>query len=474
MIVKRLTGLALAILASFALAVNPASAQTAEQLFTEGKLVEALALFQSQIANRPGNVRARYYVALISVRQSKMDLAREQIQKILELAPQSQEADYARKIAASYHLDSSIGPTSVGNSNKTDNDEDLRYAEKQAAELTAQAEREAQALDRKADQLARDMQATPAVGRRSSGSAYSQTAIEDATTPLRSQATEVRQRGKREAADLLMRAQLRASAPASRQLQISRRGTEAADSNQSNDDRQHVVPYVDEISYWRDLRKMRLGQALAATLLLKPKYRGQILSGKATVDEVKNSYSASEKAIDEAWIQAHQSAQRQFIASRELPVDLAGYDINQFVGLRCGQYSTLFDDDGMCYKIFFDFKDPSTALTPELYLQFVKRLAQSAFTGDSKICMQPGYVRFNYNDIIVHTGSPKLAQLAEAVGVDVFNSRLEYVGRGVDVRGSTGSTGRGETLDWHHYLAAYSDLSRLSTKALNFIGVAAP
>ncbi|HEY9730611.1 MAG TPA: tetratricopeptide repeat protein [Drouetiella sp.] len=453
--------------------VSPVSAETGEQLFAKGKVLEALPLFKNQITDHPDNVRARYYLSLIFLQQSKRDQAWEQLKKILELAPHSAEADYARQIATTYHFVSDLTPRATADSKHAEGDDDLRNATRQASELSAQAEREAQALDRKADQLAHDMEATPAVGRRSWGSAYNQAAIDDATRPLRLQATAVRERGKREAADYLMKAQLRASYQSSGE-RVSRPENEGLKKDLLNNDRQQSVPYIDEISYWRVLKKMQLGSNLWSALLLKPKFREQILTGKASVEEIKNSYTASEKSSDAAWIQAHQSAQRQFAPSKDLPVDLAGYDINQFVGLRCGSYHSLFDDDGICYKIFFDFKDASSTLTPEIYLQFVKRLAENGFVGDSKISMQPGFVRFNYNDIIVHTGSPKMAQLAEAVGVEIFNSRLEYVGRGVDVRGTDSVNGRGNTLDWHHYLAASSDLSRLSQKALNFLGTATP
>jgi hypothetical protein len=263
------------------------------------------------------------------------------------------------------------------------------------------------------------------------------------------------------------------------------------------------VPRIDEIAYWRQVKRMSLdGEARTQALRLKPKFRADVLSGRLAIDQL--PYSKTDRSIDEKWIQAHQQMERDFQQQADQTISVAGYDINQFVGYRCGKNNwNAYDDDGICYKVYFDFKDAARDLSPQLYFEFMQKLDKAGFIGDSKVSMTPGSIRFFYNNIIVHTGTPESAKLAEQIGLAFFGSRLEYYATGVDVQQTKRTVDRGPVLargagindkhprreillpnlkpatrwsnpiDWHHYLSETDDLSRLSPRALQFVECAA-
>jgi tetratricopeptide (TPR) repeat protein len=222
------------------------------------------------------------------------------------------------------------------------------------------------------------------------------------------------------------------------------------------------VPRIDELRYWHQIDSVVSQGERHSALMLKPKYRQELLSGPNKLSSIMSNYSDGDRAIEERWVAAHQAAMQSFRQQPDLPVKVAGYNPNQFVGYRCGGAGRIMDQDGICYKVFFEFDDAVRDLTPELYLQFAKELAKAGFNGDSKIGMGPGYTKFYYNNIIVHAPDPETARIAEQVGLHLFGSRLVHYAHGVDVLRPTPQ-------DWHEFLATSSDLSRLSQRALLYV-----
>ena len=205
-----------------------------------------------------------------------------------------------------------------------------------------------------------------------------------------------------------------------------------------------------------------------AILLLKPKYRSAICSGQSTRATITNAeYTGTQREADERWIQQFQAQESNYKPIKNITV--AGYPINSFVGYKVGNSGRFFDGDGFCYKVFFEFRDATADLTPELYMQFASALSDAGFVGDSKIGMQPGYARFNYNNVIVHTGSPEMGKIAEGVGLKIFGSKLAHYARGLDVLQNQQDGRFSDPQDWHHFLGSATDLSRLSSKASFYV-----
>ncbi len=192
------------------------------------------------------------------------------------------------------------------------------------------------------------------------------------------------------------------------------------------------MPRLDEIAYWRKVKQMSFsGEVVTNILRLKPKYRADILSKRMTLETI--PYSKEERAADEKWIHAQQQQEKNFKPAEGAQISVAGYDIDKYVGYKCGIGEIMKNCDGFCYKVFFDFKDATRDLSPQLYMQFVERLDKARFLGDSKVSMSPGSMRFFYNNVIVHTATPENAKLAEKIGLELFGSRLECYATGVDV-----------------------------------------
>jgi hypothetical protein len=115
-------------------------------------------------------------------------------------------------------------------------------------------------------------------------------------------------------------------------------------------------------------------------------------------------------------------------------------------------------------QIFFEFKNATTDLTPQAYIDFVEALSNAGFVGDSKIPLSPGSIRFHYNNVIVHAVSRAQALLAEQFGSRYWGGKLENIGRGVDVEQGQ------RNYDWHHYLCANGgDLNNLSRETLDYL-----
>jgi tetratricopeptide (TPR) repeat protein len=464
-------------------AIAGANSESAAKLFAAGNYKAAQPLFETLVKNEPKNVRARYYLGLVYLNLARRDLARIQFQQVISLAPASDEARFSDTVLARMDPKPSAPPvieSTTSSSAKVD--QDLVEATAQADAIRAHAKSESDSFLAQANKTAKEMEALPAAGRGSHGSAYSQDSINTATADLRRQAADALERGNREANDILNRAQLRHDAGAQVAGNVRSIGSQTTapasakefeskvDPNSGpNDGGNSDVPRIDELAYWRQLKNVSDRQELHQALMLKPQYRAEYLSGRSIVSDImQKHYFDSDKAADERWIASHQSLERSFKTEIDPPVAVAGYGIQQFVGYRSGS-GRFYDKDGICYKVFFDFTDPTRDLTPELYLQFVRALAKAGFVGDSKVAMTPGFVRFNYNDIIVHAGSPANARLAERVGLNILKGRLAHRARGVDVMQSGDGAHWSDPIDWHNFLSTSSDLSRLSPTALKWV-----
>lgn len=184
-------------------------------------------------------------------------------------------------------------------------------------------------------------------------------------------------------------------------------------------------------------------------LVIRPQFRDQILFHKPDTYQtiMTRQYSMEERASDVAWVKALQQAQLQF--QSDASVYPAGYPIQAFVGYKVGPNVPIHDQGGLDYKVFFEFADFQKTLSPSAYAGFARYLSQLGFQGDSKIPLQPGQARFQYNNLIVHAPSIPLAQCAEAAGIAYFGRQaIAHIARGVDVGLAPG----GKPTDWHHFL----------------------
>ena len=263
-----------------------------------------------------------------------------------------------------------------------------------------------------------------------------------------------------------------------------------------------AIPLVEELDYLAQLTAKRpdlYASDCYNSLVLRPEYRANLLDGKDTFDSVEaRAYASDDRTKDGAWVRSMQDAQVLFcqqhpdagacskicLAACDAcpaaslgtaidsapPVRPAGYPLCAFVGylINAGPGGTPYDKSRqvLAWKVFFELgADFRTTLTAAAYLEFSTRLAAAGFRGDSKIPLQDGQVRFQYNDIIVHAYSPADARIAERVGFDLFGSSLVGHGRGLDMASATSTTG---ALDWHHYLCAEGP-AKLSAEAIAFV-----
>jgi hypothetical protein len=244
-----------------------------------------------------------------------------------------------------------------------------------------------------------------------------------------------------------------------------------------------VVPVIDELAYYDALSARRpdlLASECYDALAVKPKYRDALLRRGDSVAAIRaRTYDAESRAHDAKWTAAFQASELAYCAEHGGPLGCAmickepcdvcasappaleahgappfapsGYSICNFVGYQVGP---LHRATGKIrdYKVFFEIDDAHIdALTPEAYLAFTAELAKADFHGDSKISMGPGRVRYQYNDIIVHSRSPEDAAIAERVGLRVFAGIVASRARGLDLEAPKAPGG---VLDWHHYLCA--------------------
>ncbi|MCB9761140.1 MAG: hypothetical protein H6739_14970 [Alphaproteobacteria bacterium] len=118
--------------------------------------------------------------------------------------------------------------------------------------------------------------------------------------------------------------------------------------------------------------------------------------------------------------------------------------------------------DGIAWKVFLQLDDFASVLTAAELERLLTALHARGFSGDFKIDLRPRYTRFNYNQVIVHTSSARMAVCAEAVAVEVLGERLAATGRGLDV------ALEGRVHDWHRFLLR-SKLEVLSQEARGFV-----
>ena len=171
--------------------------------------------------------------------------------------------------------------------------------------------------------------------------------------------------------------------------------------------------------------------------------------------------------MDSKWVEAHQSFIKS-LSKDELrsSVSVAQYPVNKFVGYNVGNARQIQYGIGnlkFMYKVYFELIDFAHDLTPERYLEFSNALDRDGFSGDSKIQLSPGFMRFHFNNIVVHARSLNDALIAERVGLDFFKGNLAARARGLDVE-----VNKKMVLDWSEFLCQ-QDISQLPADALNYV-----
>lgn len=219
--------------------------QTAFAYFNAGRYKESYPLFLRMVKRDGSDLRAKYYLALVCQKTGQAHNAIQMYVQIVSIAPNSNEAKYS-KVALNIlahrktlppiihasgsmsSLDSSSGTSkgtskagstgsSTGASTSTNAaatgtvpDRDMRAAEAQSAELLANAKRQADALDAKADAIEKDMASV--LKPKGNGPAFTRADIDAETADMRKQSVDIRARGQRESDDVLNRANLRQQA----------------------------------------------------------------------------------------------------------------------------------------------------------------------------------------------------------------------------------------------------------------------
>jgi hypothetical protein len=234
-------------------------------------------------------------------------------------------------------------------------------------------------------------------------------------------------------------------------------------------------------------------------MTLKPQYRDAMLDGTDTYAKlVSRVYTPANRADDLAWIRGSQAAELDFCIAHpgaagcaricrapcdacpsELPTSEreevssppSGYPLCGAVGYRIGEWpNARYDATGAIesWKVFFEFFDggrPNPAATDA----FTRRLEEGGFRGDWKMNAtsdNPDMPRFQYNNLIIHAWSPRDAEVAEAVGLELFRGQLAGHARGLDVGTPPDAS---NATDWHHFLCE-GDVAALPGEALLFVG----
>jgi hypothetical protein len=269
-----------------------------------------------------------------------------------------------------------------------------------------------------------------------------------------------------------------------------------------------LVPRVNEVTFYSELASKRPdllayppdgGSGTASlcyqSMILAPNYRGELLDGGASVlPSAIEVESSADRAADDSWIAEEQSDELAYCAmhpgggcsaicasggctacpdasvgSKTAPLApywVSGYGLCAFVGYEVGPDVPIYDEDGLVWLVYFTFESLDEDLTPALMHSYAEALACSGYQGDFKILTDPALPqqgRYQYNDIIVHGHSEHDAELAEAIGLNLFVSRgktlLAATGRGLDVHNV--QVGAYEQyLVWAEYLCAeHGDLS---------------
>jgi len=209
--------LSVTVLASYAASGSSASVQ-AMAYFQKGNYKAAQPLFEKLVASSPSDGRALYYLALVYYKQNDITQAQSQFQKIVSAFPNSPEAKYSVQYLKAiegksvFSDENAATPKATAKQpESTSNDKadrDLAEAKAQAESITAEAKRHAAEFDKQATQMSDEMKQVLR-GRQFPHQAYSQDQINAATADLHQQSKFTIDRGKKEAQDLLDRAQLR-------------------------------------------------------------------------------------------------------------------------------------------------------------------------------------------------------------------------------------------------------------------------
>ena len=186
--------------------------------FQKGNYKAAQPLFEKLVASSPSDGRALYYLALVYYKQNDITQAQTQFQKIVSAFPDSAEAKYSVQYLQAIEGKSVFSqenatppkadskPAQAANNDKAERD--LTEAKTQAASIIAEAKRHAAEFDKRAKDMTDELKQVM-VGKRFASPAYSQDQLNAATADLRQQSKFTIERGKKEAEDLLNRAQLR-------------------------------------------------------------------------------------------------------------------------------------------------------------------------------------------------------------------------------------------------------------------------
>jgi hypothetical protein len=240
------------------------------------------------------------------------------------------------------------------------------------------------------------------------------------------------------------------------------------------------IPFMNLLEYRRELFqiKTKADDRCAMNLRVRPSLRYLVLKDGHSYDWLVSdkNYSAIQKKNDQEWAAALQNLMRkqQFEIEAKIGVTnssdspwvfhsdknldrLSGYQfypgfysLDKFASYQVGSSHMLWGKDrGFTFKVFFEFKNPQIDLTRNLYKEFSKKLSEAGFEGDSKIPVLPGWIRFTWNNVIVHAPSAAAAKIAEKIGLDFFGDRLASYSRGVDVRDVLNPA---EITDWPHFL----------------------
>jgi tetratricopeptide (TPR) repeat protein len=210
-----------AVLASHAAGGSSTSAQ-AMAYFQKGNYKAAQPLFEKMVASSPSDGRALYYLGLVYYKQNDVAQAQSQFQKIISAFPNSAEAKYSVQYLKAiegksvFSEENATRPAATtkqpdaaaGNAGNDKADRDLAEAKAQAETIIAESKRHAAEFDQRAKNMTDEMKQVM-VGRQFARPAYSQDQLNNATADLRQQSKLTLDRGKKEAEDLLNRAQMR-------------------------------------------------------------------------------------------------------------------------------------------------------------------------------------------------------------------------------------------------------------------------
>lgn len=240
----------------------------------------------------------------------------------------------------------------------------------------------------------------------------------------------------------------------------------------------HDIEKINQPEYMAKLREQRptlVKEACKANLIAKPEYRAEILNGSSMSLLIKEHYSKKMRRKDVNWAdeyrrqgQAIQQMDGYQLADYYDPSDYAGFLVGKSKPKKDKNLLThpFIDHRGIGYKVFFQIKDFQTNLRAHEFQSFAKALADAGFQGDLKVQLQPGNMRFKFNNIVVHSASKNDSFLAEKVGLKFFAGKLSGISRGVDV--DIDPHGKLEALDWSEFLCT-RNLSELPQDVKDYV-----